>query len=376
MDVQQKRHVLFLGLFAVASFAAFMHYASTRGSLFPIGNAPSTSAANATLGFGAVIAVSSAKSPRRNDLLYAANLTGLDITIPEQPTWTDEDVRAFRAKEGSRISKGSAMAWMGHLNALKWFLSTPLTTALILEDDVDWDIRLLSSQIPLAASSIRHLLSNSSTPHPFSPSTSTAYWSDPSTWEILYLGHCGDFLPPSSLATYAHVAYQDSSVPPLSSLYPATSQALGVLGVPESTRLTHRSHSPFCTFGYAVTRASAQRILDSYATEGEGGCQAFDVRILEACRDHGWLCYSISPELFHHVDADSEIENVDFGKGGRGGVKRLNGRTRNIGCRARHPGFYGEEEETVEWLKEVVGRKGQCLVDWMDEDVSAAAAVY
>jgi hypothetical protein len=47
-------------------------------------------------------------------------LTGIDVVIPEQPIWTDEDVEAFRNKEKSHITKGSVLAWMGHLNTLRW----------------------------------------------------------------------------------------------------------------------------------------------------------------------------------------------------------------------------------------------------------------
>jgi len=72
--------------------------------------------------FGAVVAVSHSKSPRTEGLLWAANLTGLDVVIPEQPQWTEKDVQSFKATEGSKIDRGSALAWMGHLNALQWYV--------------------------------------------------------------------------------------------------------------------------------------------------------------------------------------------------------------------------------------------------------------
>jgi hypothetical protein len=75
--------------------------------------------ANSTLGFGTILAVSHAHSPRRSSLLWAVNLTDLEIVIPDQPEWTEGDLQAFRAEE-SQISRGSALAWLGHLNALRW----------------------------------------------------------------------------------------------------------------------------------------------------------------------------------------------------------------------------------------------------------------
>jgi hypothetical protein len=85
------------------------------------------SPANSTLGFGAIIAVSHARSPRRPGLLWAANLTDLEIEISEQAEWTVGEVEEFKAKEGSSISTGSAKAWMGHLHALKWYIALQTT---------------------------------------------------------------------------------------------------------------------------------------------------------------------------------------------------------------------------------------------------------
>ncbi|OCL04837.1 glycosyltransferase family 25 protein, partial [Glonium stellatum] len=232
--------------------------------------------ANATLGFGAVVAVSHATSPRRRALVFAANMTGIDLTIPDQPAWTDADVEAFRSPEGSRIKKGSALAWMGHLNALEWFLSTDLETAIILEDDVDWDIHLRTSQIPLAAAAIRQLLTqhpptpannnNSSRSHSSHKNPPQTYWG-PLSWELLFLGHCGDFFPASTLQDSAFLAYADGSLMPAARLHTMTAAFLRSLGMPEHVRLAHRSRWPLCTFAYAVTRASAARIRATYGSE-------------------------------------------------------------------------------------------------------------
>ncbi|KAF2647641.1 glycosyltransferase family 25 protein [Lophiostoma macrostomum CBS 122681] len=457
MESSKKRLAIALGGLTLAVVLLLLYERHTRMTLLPIHHHLSTSpvaAANATLGFGAVLAVSRTASPRREGLLYAANLTGIDIVIPQQPIWTDADVENFRDKGKSHITKGSVMAWMGHLNALRWFLSTSLSTALILEDDVDWDIHLRTTQIPLVATAARHLLSNSS-PHipsnldhspnqspnntrpPRSPldmlssprhhsidaDNALTFWPHPTQWSILYLGHC---TPPPTTLPPTSLAYHDPTL--------HTSTHLTPLSLPPSTRLFHKSDSPLCTFAYAVTRASAQKILADYSSEGEGGCDAFDVRILEACRDHafvegegkgdrdrmgegegegGYKCYSVSPELFHHLQGGSEIHGVNVESGGDGRSKsksnsknerkgkgkgkgneeetgKRNGSgssgngvgsgigstkpTKNIPCRARHPGFFVDVEteggvEAVEWLKDVVGRQGNCLVDWAEEDM-------
>lgn len=75
--------------------------------------------ANSTLGFGAVVVVSKEGSERRHALLQAANVTDIDLTIPEQPQWTEGDVQRFINGQ-DKVQRGSILAWLGHHNALRW----------------------------------------------------------------------------------------------------------------------------------------------------------------------------------------------------------------------------------------------------------------
>jgi hypothetical protein len=79
--------------------------------------------ANSTLGFGALLAVSPASSPRRHGLLQAANVTEIEIIFPELPIFKDEDAQNFRAAstiEEKGLTNGMVFAWMSHLHVLKW----------------------------------------------------------------------------------------------------------------------------------------------------------------------------------------------------------------------------------------------------------------
>lgn len=82
-------------------------------------NAHGIPATNATLGFGRIYAVSKEGSPRRKGLIHNANVTEIDITIPAQPRWTLEDEENFRLPVNSTLGRGSLLAWLGHLHALK-----------------------------------------------------------------------------------------------------------------------------------------------------------------------------------------------------------------------------------------------------------------
>ncbi|KAF1981369.1 glycosyltransferase family 25 protein [Aulographum hederae CBS 113979] len=472
---QHHRRGLLLFLFAAASTFLWVHLHNhnLRDVIHFVKLSPEDVApVNSTLGFGGIFAVSKQGSPRRERLMFAANLTDLEIQIPSQPEWSDLDVQILKASEGSKISKGSALAWLGHINALNAFLATNLSTAMIIEDDVDWDINIRTHQIPLVAHAFRSLTASphppprrrlrrgpnnlsslfrhqspsspySSSYHPDSQSqsenpsplfTSDAnkpFWGPNANWELLYLGHCGDFFhksylsPPSPLP---HATFPDPSLPAPASLHAQTRHHLANLALPPQHRILHRSRFPLCTFAYGVTRASAARIVREFGREEEGGTHAYDVRILEACRDLGWKCWSVSPELFHHrSEGESEIAATN-GNGGESGnsegvgwdgliqnqnqnqnqnnrngngngdgdgdqllglvradqnaattantnpqddqtsikARRKSSMAPNIRCGARSESFYTRDGESLEFLRRQV-REGKCLVDWGEE---------
>lgn len=129
--------------------------------------------ANATLGFGTILIISRPHSHRLPGLLWAANLTDLLIEVPSQPDWIKDSLHSLRIDSGSSMSEGSALAWLGHLHALRTFLSSDVSTALILEDDADFDLSIRIQQVPMLAPNFHKLLE-----------IATSYWPDLSTWEL------------------------------------------------------------------------------------------------------------------------------------------------------------------------------------------------
>ena len=123
-----RRHTLFLTCILLISIYSFLKLPPYIPSLTsPNPHLPPT---NSTLGFGTILAVSRKQSPRKPSLLWAANLIDLNIVIPEQPDWTFGDIQGFRAKQGSTISNGSALAWLGHLHALQRYVCVSSSSIL------------------------------------------------------------------------------------------------------------------------------------------------------------------------------------------------------------------------------------------------------
>ncbi|KAF2822254.1 hypothetical protein CC86DRAFT_331157 [Ophiobolus disseminans] len=376
---------------------------------------PTKLPANSTLGFGAIVAVSRDDSKRRHSLVQAANVTDLDLTIPRQPNWTEGDLQRF-VNGQTDIQRGSMLAWLGHHNALRWFLDSGLETALILEDDVDWDIRLRSVQIPLAASAIRQLVPPQRSFHPLTNfgNHHTQYWGNHDSWDLLYLGHCGDYFEPvtddglhldqhHNLTVMPHIQYNDSTVPSPPDLHPFTQILFNDLQVPAHSRIIHRSKFPLCSFGYAVTRSAAERLLDDLAPAKltESGPRAFDVALLNSCRkgaktpsptpadgnpsphpnpelrdrypSPGLRCWTVNSELFHHMPGHSLVDEIGTKSGEGPGIPPVDlaaqaqviqrNETTNIDCGFWSGAFAFDSNNTdqLRYLREHVGRRGECL---------------
>lgn len=158
------------------------------------------------------------------------------------------------------------------------FLDSGAETTLFLEDDVDWDIRIRTTQAPLVSTAMRKLLDS-----PQLGRDARQYpYGDPNSWDLLCIGHCGDYwhgmdieftdghVMPKDLAKTPHVTFADPTMLHSDSLHPFTTSLLKNLGVDEYTRLVHRSVFPLCTFGYALSRAGARRLLEMGSTEPAG----------------------------------------------------------------------------------------------------------
>ena len=262
------------------------------------------------------------------------------------------------------------------------FLSSGLQTALILEDDMDWDQRLRSVQIPRAASSFRSLFNTTtSSSSPSSPSPSSYYYGSPSDWDILYLGHFDrwawpgqssgvGYQTPSDLAAFPHRLFADATLPPRFDMHPRVASLLTALDVAPATRVIHRAKVPFGSWAYAVTRASAARIVSAEVAAPEAPkwvADSLDSALVRACAD-ALRCWSVFPEVFHHREGEGS-SMIDYKEQQAASLedyvatrqRERTGETDQIGC-----GFasgeldWGEDLERLERLKEG-GRRGVCL---------------
>lgn len=239
-----------------------------------------------------------------------------------------------------------------------------LTTALIFEDDVDWDVRIrqnlqrfalasrfLSENKEIISSSpqykienvqnveteettFRILSDNHTMAHLPSTPLSSIYrrshhpkyhtdspYGDSSEWDVLWIGHCGAGFPRYSPlhkkteVTAANVVLtnsNDDTVPAQRHLKAHPFQgSLDPLAdaYPPHTRIFHRSTGgELCTVAYAVSQRGARRLLHQFGVKGWNGI--FDAEL-------GRWCAGEDPDMGASYAPPSPSSNKEIKKGAR-----------------------------------------------------------
>ncbi|KAL8734425.1 MAG: hypothetical protein Q9181_003205 [Wetmoreana brouardii] len=145
--------------------------------------------ANATLGFEKILVINlPERTDRRDSLTLTAAVSNIQLDFIQA---VHGESIAPKARPNN-LTYAELGNWRSHVTALRTIIENDYTTALILEDDADWDIAL-RSQLRSYASITRHLATPAD---PSTPLTSSPYGN---TWDILWLGTCAT--PPAPVGT-------------------------------------------------------------------------------------------------------------------------------------------------------------------------------
>ena len=196
----------------------------------------------------------------------------------------------------------------------------------MLEDDVDWDLRLKSNMQDFASASRLHLQPRVGTKHRYLDSTNprvsqeqqpedlsqsgpvleptSSPYGDTDRWDLLWLGHCGTRFPEASMPTVplGRVAYHDDSVPESQHIGIQVGNDELVKQYPNHTRVVHRAAFTVCSLAYGVSLPGARRMLYEFGVKKISNsmdlmlnsmCEGIDGRKMRNC-------LSVQPELFQH----------------------------------------------------------------------------
>jgi len=116
---------------------------------------------NSTLGFEKIFAINLPERTDHHDgLVLAASVSAMHIEFVAGVHGDAVLNKVLPAKHAEGLTPATKGSWRAHINAISQVLEQNLESALIMEDDIDWDIRL-KDQLQDFALSTHHILSTS-----------------------------------------------------------------------------------------------------------------------------------------------------------------------------------------------------------------------
>ncbi|KJZ76836.1 hypothetical protein HIM_03713 [Hirsutella minnesotensis 3608] len=288
---------------------------------------------NATLGFEKLLVVGlPSRTDRRDGMILQAALSDMEIGFVDGVTEPQVEEKAIpKIENADHIHGPNLGSWRGHMNAIQQVVWQNLSSALIFEDDIDWDIRLrqqlrdfaLSAHAltqPLRTSADRFAdptypgdpngdappvtvadFSFDKLPQTFAP-TKSPYGDD---WDVLWIGHCGMHFPfqDNAIPKGRVIHLNDNTVPEREHLWTLNVPFTLKEQYPEHTRAIHHVQEGVCSLGYAVSRSGARKLLRHLGLREP--TDPFDILLRFFCEGVQGMpqqprCLTIQPSLFHH----------------------------------------------------------------------------
>ncbi|KIX93269.1 uncharacterized protein Z520_10912 [Fonsecaea multimorphosa CBS 102226] len=248
---------------------------------------------NSTLGFEKIFVISlPERSDKRDVWALAASQCDLSVSWVEGVKGEDIPIKAIPAGWNMRESNSTLGCYRGHLNAFQRIISDRLSSALIFEDDAEWDINIKSQLVDFARG--LHYLQRVEKPE----ALHSPYGDD---WDVLWLGYCGaksrsgdhsywithddPTVVPEPLRTETRKEgnrYLDDSAEPLQGTF---------------TRVVTEPYNIRCLYAYAVSQRGARRFLYNYSIRAKA--RTADVAVSEFCSDgvSGARCFAPFPQF-------------------------------------------------------------------------------
>ncbi|KAK9242965.1 hypothetical protein V1506DRAFT_463847 [Lipomyces tetrasporus] len=298
-------------------FQSFFFSKSTSGLV--------STAWNESLGFGEVLYISMPYRTDRQDAMdLLSSMSGIKLLLIEGVS--GDDINAKAVPDNADLKPSVLGCWRAHADAWRYVIDNNLETALILEDDIDWDKNIHQIFQDLSVQMQNNKLRlDPPTDH---ERTSAPYGLD---WDILLMGQCLDMANPQRLDLVQ--VYDDPNVPSrkdTQEVFLKQMEDLGVAGDDVGKkRLLSPAYGPACTMGYAVTRRGAQRLLLNLSYMGLRG--PVDNDMAWTLQDGKIRGYTVTPPLFTawRVGGQKDSDNVTpdqnqpiVGKGNKGGTSR------------------------------------------------------
>ncbi|KIW72024.1 hypothetical protein PV04_00248 [Phialophora macrospora] len=268
--------------------------------------------ANATLGFERIFAINlPERSDHRDGLVLATAVSNITVEFVEGIHGDKIPAKVLPPNFNQDLNPGSIGSWRAHMNAIRRVVETGASTALIIEDDVDWDVRLRTSldHFATASRSLHTLDSSDKINFRDLPPTQVTHSPYGEGWDVLWLGHCGMNIPGRAGLV---VMENDETVPEVQYLKSFEEAAWSPLSAyPQHTRVFMQQTEGTCSLAYAVSQTGARGILNDLGLNRLTG--PFDNMLRGWCAglegSSGHLCFGVLPQLFDHFRREGSTES-------------------------------------------------------------------
>ncbi|KAK7544540.1 uncharacterized protein J3D65DRAFT_581827 [Phyllosticta citribraziliensis] len=283
---------------------------------------------NQTLGFQKIFVINlPSRSDHRDAMSLAAAATGLQIEYVDGVTEVEEKALPPGGAE-VHLNKGGLGNWRAHMNIARMIVEQNITSALVLEDDADWDLRIKSQMQDFARAAHILVQSKPGTSHQYLDPTwpqpsagqspqnfvvgeevtaepSTSPYGDIDRWDLFWLGHCGTRFPRATdinAPLGRAVLQDDETVPEKQHVKMQFGNDELIQEYPAHTRVVSRARMNTCTLGYGISLPGARRLLYELGVRKMTGttdmmfrslCDGVDERRIRTC-------LTVQPQLFQH----------------------------------------------------------------------------
>ncbi|RAL01401.1 uncharacterized protein BO80DRAFT_424945 [Aspergillus ibericus CBS 121593] len=245
---------------------------------------------NETLGVGKIFAISlPSRVDKRDNLVLGSSVSDFHIDWIDGVTPDELNPKAYPYNWNYDHKPTEYAARRAHVNALQRIVRERLGSAIVMEDDVDWDVTI-KTQLQSFAFAVRALQGVTQ------KATDSPYGDD---WDIIWLGHCG---VECRTDVPLFMSSNDPTVLPPHHFLPYWRDP-PPMAIPDHSRLACAVHDAVCSIVYAVSYRGAQKILAALSVNPGGlaeqidiGAQ-FDVSLGRMCGNGYLRCFAAYPSL-------------------------------------------------------------------------------
>ncbi|KAJ5106771.1 hypothetical protein N7456_003446 [Penicillium angulare] len=266
---------------------------------------------NGTLGFGKVFAINMASRPdKRDNIALGSSVCDFSVDWIDGVFPEDINPKTYPYNWKKDNQKSEYAARRAHVNGMRRIVEDRIGSAIIMEDDSDWDVNI-KVQLQNFALGLREIQGTTDVPN------TSPYGDD---WDVLWIGHCGIECR-TDLPFYE--APNDFTVPQSRHFLPYLRDA-SRFERPDHARLTCAIQDGVCTNMYAVSYQGAQRILAALSVNPLGLAEDIDIGAqfdtsLGAICGNGYLrCFAPYPALtgtYRSAGASEKSSDINDVKG-------------------------------------------------------------